>query len=337
MRIFIDTNIFLSFYDLTDVDLEALRMLAVLVKDGKVTIYLPEQVKIEYERNREKKISVSLDNFKKQSMNLKVPVMCHDYDEFTEIRNSQKALQTAHLKLVEKVTDDVQKRTLKADIVIQELFGRAELVITTDAILDRASSRVELGNPPGKQNSLGDAISWESLKEAVPEKEELIIIADDNDYYSPLDDTRLKDFLQDEWKTDKSSEIVFHRRLASFFQANYPDVKFATELERQIAVRRFVGCESFADTHAAIARLNIFDDFTDAEINSIAKASISNSQINFIIGDQDVWNFLVTLYNNYRDRMESDFSEALAREFDFIEDRKKRLQAEMENDVNSPF
>ena len=336
MRIFIDTNIFLSFYDLTDVDLEALSMLAVLVKDGKVTIYLPEQVKIEYERNREKKIAVTLENFKTQTMSLKVPVMCHDYEEFAEIRESQKALRKAHAKLVEKVTDDVENRALKADIVIQELFSRAEFIETTDEILDRANLRVEIGNPPGKQNSLGDAISWESLKESVPKQQDLVIIADDNDYYSPLDDTRLKEFLQDEWKADKDSEIIFHRRLTSFFQANYPDVKFATELERQIAVQRFVKCGSFADTHAAVARLKIFDDFTDAEINAISKAAISNSQINFIIGDEDVWNFMVGLYNDHRARMDNIFAESLEREFKWIEHRKQMAEVPID-DNDLPF
>ena len=42
MYLFIDTNIFLSFYHFTKEDLEELKKLGVLLKQKKVILYLPE-------------------------------------------------------------------------------------------------------------------------------------------------------------------------------------------------------------------------------------------------------------------------------------------------------
>jgi hypothetical protein len=60
MNLFIDTNIFLSFYHLSSDDLEELRKLGVLLDKKKVTLLLPKQVIDEYRRNREVKIADAL-------------------------------------------------------------------------------------------------------------------------------------------------------------------------------------------------------------------------------------------------------------------------------------
>ena len=52
MNIFIDTNVYLSFYHLSSDDLEELKKLVVLAREGKVVLLLPEQVIDEFRRNR---------------------------------------------------------------------------------------------------------------------------------------------------------------------------------------------------------------------------------------------------------------------------------------------
>ena len=44
MQLFIDANIFLSFYDFTSDDLKELDKLALLIQNKKVTLQLPQQV-----------------------------------------------------------------------------------------------------------------------------------------------------------------------------------------------------------------------------------------------------------------------------------------------------
>ena len=48
MNIFIDTNVFLSFYHLSNDDLEELKKLIVLIDNKEVTLWLPNQVKDEF-------------------------------------------------------------------------------------------------------------------------------------------------------------------------------------------------------------------------------------------------------------------------------------------------
>jgi hypothetical protein len=54
---------------------------------------------------------------------------------------------------------------------------------------------MSVGNPPGKQGSLGDAINWEALLAEVPDGEDLYLIADDRDYLSVLNENKPKEFL----------------------------------------------------------------------------------------------------------------------------------------------
>jgi transposase len=50
--LFLDTNVFLSFFHFADDDLESLRQLTKLVKDQDVVLLLPEQVRQEFESKR---------------------------------------------------------------------------------------------------------------------------------------------------------------------------------------------------------------------------------------------------------------------------------------------
>lgn len=76
MNVFIDTNVFLSFYHLTNDDLEELRKLKVLLEKGNVALHLPDQTIDEYRRNRETKIADALKRLKEQKLNLQFPALC---------------------------------------------------------------------------------------------------------------------------------------------------------------------------------------------------------------------------------------------------------------------
>ncbi len=73
MKLFIDTNIFLSFYHLTSEDLEELRKLAVLLDQKKVVLYVTDQVRAEFNRNRETKIADAVKRLTDQRLNLQFP------------------------------------------------------------------------------------------------------------------------------------------------------------------------------------------------------------------------------------------------------------------------
>ncbi|EPE1743127.1 TPA: PIN domain-containing protein [Vibrio diabolicus] len=314
MNLFIDTNVFLSFYHLSNDDLEELHKLTVLLEKGEITLWLPQQIKDEFYRNRENKISDAIKKLKEQKQKRQFPQICKDYPEYPEISELLKSYDKSLSQLIKKVTDDIDERKLKADQQIAELFGKAKLIQTSQELVEKARFRMAVGNPPGKDNSLGDAINWEGLLSKVPEDETLYLVADDKDYYSVLDENKLKDFLADEWTDSKKSEIVFYRRLSQFFKSHYPDIKLASELEKELAIRDFVASGSFSSTHTRIERLSKFSEFNKSQVDELCEAALSNRQINWIIGDPDVYEFFSSLVESHKGLIDKSKLEKLEEE-----------------------
>ena len=214
MHVFIDTNIFLSFYHLTSEDLEELKKLVVLIKGKGIILHLPEQVVDETWRNRATKIKDKFESFKKEKFTTVFPAYCKGYSEYHSIRDAQKECEKHHSKMVTQIQSDIDNRKLEADILLESLFGIAKKIERSSDIILKARERMDIGNPPGKNNSLGDAINWESLLISVPKKAKLSIIADDSDLYSPLDTSKLDEFLVHEWENKKGSTPLFYRKLS---------------------------------------------------------------------------------------------------------------------------
>ena len=82
-------------------------------------------------------------------------------------------LQELQKGILEKVEKDISEETLLADRLIGEIFAKQKVVAVTKAVYETASMRLSLGNPPGKNNSLGDAVNWTILLASVPDKEDL--------------------------------------------------------------------------------------------------------------------------------------------------------------------
>ncbi len=291
MNLFIDTNIYLNFYHYTSEDLEELKKLAVAIENREIKLYSTEQVIDEFKRNRESKIADALKKFHDQKLNTKFPQICKEYEEFKSLKKLCKKYADAKDKLVQKLNIDIANRTLGADKIIDDLFDKAEILHSKKKILSAAKTRVDLGNPPGKDGSYGDAINWEVLIAGAP-NEDIYLITDDKDYISPIDENKLSEFLLEEWRKKKQSEIFFYRRLSEFFRDKFPLIKLASELEKELAISSLISSGKFQDTHLAIARLSKFTDFSDKQINEIVTAAVFNSQIYWIKDDPDVKEFL---------------------------------------------
>jgi predicted nucleic acid-binding protein len=315
MNLFIDTNVFLSFYHLTSDDLKEIHKLAVLIERGEIILWLPQQVKDEFNRNRENKISDAMKKLREQKIKPQFPQVCKDYEEYPEIRELLKSYEIKLSSLIDKVNTDVISRTLKADSKISELFEKAQIIENNSELVEKAKLRMDIGNPPGKDGSIGDAINWETLLKEVSNEEDLYLIADDKDYYSKLDNDKLKDFLIDEWTNSKSTNIYFYRRLSQFFKEHYPHIKLASELEKELAIKDLVNSGTFAKTHNAIARLLKYSEFNKSQVNELLQVALTNSQINIIINDHDVNEFYSNLYHSNLDLIDEELKEKIDEEF----------------------
>jgi hypothetical protein len=232
--------------------------------------------------------------------------LCKDYEEYSHLRQLQKQYEVQHAKLLEKIKKDVSEHTLEADSIIKDLFEDAFKLPTNEQLVSKARLRVDIGNPPGKKGSLGDAINWEALLENTPDEEALYFISDDRDYNSVLDEKNFKEFLLMEWTEKKTSNLLYYRRLSLFFNEHFPDINLASELEKELLIQKLASSKSFAQTHNAISNLTKYTDFTASQINEIIEAVISNNQIYWIIKDSDVNRFVNSVVSGHEDQIDED-------------------------------
>lgn len=217
-HLFIDTNVLLSFYHFAGDDLEELKKLIVLLEQKKVTLYVPRQVISEFNRNREIKIADGLKRFKEQRLSFQFPQICRDYPEYEKLRHLQHDYEAEHAKLLNRLNQDISAYELKGDRITSELFRLGTKIECSDTLVERARTRFDLGNPPGKKGSLGDAVNWEALLSDVPENTDLHFISEDRDFSSALNEEVFNGFLAVEWTKKKGSTLIFYKRISAFFK-----------------------------------------------------------------------------------------------------------------------
>jgi len=64
---------------------------------------------------------------------------------------------------------------------------------------------------------------------------------------------------------------VFYRRLSQFFKEHYPEIKLASELEKELAIRSLINSGNFASTHSAIDKLKKYAEFYKSILNNHGK------------------------------------------------------------------
>src|SRR6185369_13924896 len=116
------------------------------------------------------------------------------------------------------------------------------LIKSSPELIALARNRFDFGNPPGKNNSYGDALNWESLLNKIPDSEPLYFISGDTDYYSALDADSFTGFLRQEWELKKESEIHSYKRMSEFFNGKFPHIKIATEYELEQLIKQLGNC-----------------------------------------------------------------------------------------------
>lgn len=303
MNLFVDANIYLDFYHFSNDDLEELKKLVDLVNDGKITLILTTQVIDEVRRNRDNKVADAYGKFKNSKITLNLPQICKGYAEFPKILQALGILQNLQAKLDSKLIGDINKRTLKADKIINQLFDAAN-VIDSSKHLDKARIRFDLGNPPGKQRSYGDAVTWTALISELEDKNDIFFISDDIDYKSPLNELKFNPFLMDEWKTSKKSELFFYVKLSDFFNEHHKDIQLKVEEDKNKLIAELYASRNFAATHSLISLLSRYTSFTDEQIRSLSEIAAENNQVAGILSDSDVKDFYHKLLEDKEELIE---------------------------------
>ncbi|MFH1225524.1 MAG: PIN domain-containing protein [Candidatus Diapherotrites archaeon] len=249
-HLFIDTNTYLALYALQEEELEDLKKLVKSIKNNKITLWLPEQVRNEFLRNREKRLYDEYSKIdklisKNESIlsslkTCKMPDLPESSKELAEIEgclkiSKQKIWEANSFadKLQEIFKSKITKRSFLADKLIEDLFSSSKLVSHTPEVVNKASERSSLGNPPGKKDSYGDAVIWETLLHNFPEGEPLHFVGLDRDFRSKVDENNIAPFLIDEWTNNKKSKIIPYMHLGSFTKHNIPEIESSDKIIAQ--------------------------------------------------------------------------------------------------------
>jgi hypothetical protein len=200
---------------------------------------------------------------------------------------------------------------LDADEVVLALFSKATKIPTSDELYIKALKRVRLGNPPGKEGSLGDAVNWECLLKEVPDKESIHVVSGDKDFRSQLSDD-VNEFLDIEWSKKKTSTLWFYTKISDYFKTNFPNIKIASEIERDLLIQKLAKSGSFASTHVYIAKLMAQSEMSPAQVEQLVEIPESNTQVGWIVGDTDVHAFYKMLLEKYGAKIQEDAGKKLA-------------------------
>ena len=287
MNVFIDTNLYLDFYRMGQDKLDELNKVFALHEYGKLKIWLPELLKNEFWRNRSKVVS---DNIKGIEKDYK-PSLSNIFRQHEDQKEFIRIVSETN-KLKNKILLDIQQQfkneTLSADLVIKKIFAAAEIINADEATIDKGKRRFDLGNPPGKNKSYGDAVNWECLLSAIPDGEDIYLITEDSDYKSPFVKDNINEYLKHEWKKKKNSEPYIYARLSQFIKEHFPQANNLADMEVNFTIAELEKSASFASTHRIVAKLLKFKTFKQEQIIEIVKIYLNNDQVNYIIKDQDV-------------------------------------------------
>jgi uncharacterized protein YtpQ (UPF0354 family) len=338
ITLYLDTNIYLSFYHLSSDDLDELDKIVALVEHKEVELLVPWQTINEYRRNRDVKLKDALIRFNENKLNTAFPLFCKDYEvEFNALQEAVKVYEFNKKKIIQRVNEDIANYELKADRIIEELFKNSTKIEATNELLEFAKRRFDLGNPPGKNNSYGDALIWECLVSTVKPDTDLYLISDDKDFYSIIDNQKLNSFLKKEWDHRKKTKIYYYKKLSSFMMDKFPGSKFASEIRKEMFIQKLKNSPSFKDTRIALRGLSQYSDYTSEQLEVIILAAISNNQIYWIAKNDYVNTTLYKIIEGKTHQINSPLFDVFERTFNLSIINETAVVDEPINDDDLPF
>ncbi|AEI95484.1 PIN domain-containing protein [Roseobacter litoralis] len=294
--LFLDANVFLDFYRFGADDIGEMQKLVALIEGEEIALFANDHLVDEIKRNREKVLSETLGDLKGQKYGAKLPNYCSNLTEKSALVECLKQANKLHSTLVSKVDELMKSEALEADKLINKILDTARFSLSKFDVLDAARVRQELRNPPGKKDSLGDAINWESLLQN-DQIWLLDVVSKDGDFASDLSPDKIKGFLLAEWVSRKgtSSKVNLFRSLGDYFRARYPQIALSDEQEKNDLISQLEMSPNFSTTHFLIAKLSGYDFFTNQQVSRLFNALVTNTQVGWIATDPDVNEFYKAL------------------------------------------
>lgn len=199
IQIYIDTNVFLDFYQSATDRLEVFQELQARA----TTILLTQQTVEEFQRNRVTRLVELAKNIEKTaSLQIFTSAVVRELPAFSELIK----LRDSALAVSRKITDELRSWATNedSDIVLLEfnkLAVAASCLPTTSESIGRAHQRKLLGRPPTSpdKHTIGNELIWETILAGA--KSDLIVVSRD------------KAFLDNAALLKREFEVIDYRKL----------------------------------------------------------------------------------------------------------------------------
>lgn len=290
----------LRFYAYSDDSLGEIEKLVALQQSGEIRLLLTNQIVEEHYRNRDRELAESFKRLEGLAPSARIPRFAEHFEEAKHLREALAKSKEAKVALIKVLKAELEAGNLRADKLVENLFASATVLKRTKEDVEKARLRRELGNPPGKKDTLGDQISWEILLRECEEKQDIHFVSRDGDFHGGVVEGLPNQFLHHEWQSRKSAKIFLYRGLAEFAKEHFPNINVPSDAVKSACIKKLVASASFQVTHDVISEIDaVFDSLTSADAITLLQAVIDNPQIHWIIGDPDVSQFYKKLYGMF--------------------------------------
>ena len=126
------------------------------------------------------------------------------------------------------------------------------------------------------------------MLETVPPRQRVAIVTDDGDFRSKIHNEKINPFLKEEWTAAKDVAPEFYRSPSDFFVRNVPEVRFGDEINKEELIRQLADSPNFRTTRSLIRQLRRLSELTNAQMNELVLAALTNNQIHWIASDPDI-------------------------------------------------
>lgn len=214
MKLFIDTNWYLRFYDSKKT--ETKKLLEVLQEVNEYII-MPLQIVNEIQRNKTKVFLDAMATIDKQLVFSKLSVPDHlEGGEriigWNTMRSEIEISLKASLSSFKKIKEDIARKIANGEDIVSKAFEDIfnNKIEESPDEFNKSRIRKGRGNPPGKKSDpIGDELCWEQILTIAKDAKEIWIITKDADYYIEIGDKIcLNPLLYDELKKVQPEIVV---------------------------------------------------------------------------------------------------------------------------------
>lgn len=245
--IFIDTNIYLRFYDQ---DLTQYKSLIPVLGEIKDYLFITEQIKNEILRNKTL-LSVKFFNDKLRKIKeikLRDLAIPKEYqpnhsrgidDHNEKVKNLEHQFIEVQRNSIKTINKIVQEISQNEDLIYKNLLPILTKVrIPEQKHITRSLQRKRVGNPPGKHTDpIGDELNWEQLIDSINEYDELWIVSKDTDFLPKMGDNLfLNSYLHQELIAIKDNIVIKLYDNLSGMLINFKKEKPDLQLPRNIKI-----------------------------------------------------------------------------------------------------